>query len=155
MTNAFFDAPVLNSPYDYRRRHWDLDEARQPTNRILDQRRPASHITPVPRPRKQRGQAKQAEFVLDEGQGPSTEEQQYDPTSTIRFPRVQGYRVELPNERLDADFNDDSTLALTPELIEPSVTDVWAMQDELAAEIDAHFDRLNEDAAGAAPAVAG
>ena len=34
-------------------------------------------------------------------------------------------------------------------------TDVWAMQHELAAEIDAHFDRLIENAAGAAPVVAG
>ena len=32
----------------------------------------------------------------------------------IRFPRVAGYRVELPEERLTARFNDDSTLELTP-----------------------------------------
>ena len=41
----------------------------------------------------------------------------------IRFPRVEGYRVELPNERLTAEFNDDSTLELTPELVGPSVTE--------------------------------
>lgn len=35
----------------------------------------------------------------------------------IRFPRVQGYRVELPEERLTADFNDDSTLELSPDLV--------------------------------------
>lgn len=35
----------------------------------------------------------------------------------IRFPRVEGYRVELPEERLSAEFNDDSILALTPELV--------------------------------------
>jgi type III restriction enzyme len=40
----------------------------------------------------------------------------------IRFPRVQGYRVELPEERLTAEFNDDSTLELTPELVGPSIT---------------------------------
>jgi type III restriction enzyme len=40
----------------------------------------------------------------------------------IRFPRVEGYRVELPEERLSAEFNDDSTLELTPDLIGPSVT---------------------------------
>jgi len=40
----------------------------------------------------------------------------------IRFPRVEGYRVELPEERLSAEFNDDSTLMLTPDLIGPSVT---------------------------------
>jgi IS5 family transposase len=40
----------------------------------------------------------------------------------IRFPRVQGYRVELPEERLTAEFNDDSVLELTPDLIGPSIT---------------------------------
>ena len=40
----------------------------------------------------------------------------------IRFPRVSGYRVELPQEKLTAEFNDDSVLELTPELIGPSIT---------------------------------
>ena len=40
----------------------------------------------------------------------------------IRFPRVQGYRVELPEEHVDAKFDDDSTLRLTPEIVGPSVT---------------------------------
>jgi type III restriction enzyme len=37
----------------------------------------------------------------------------------IRFPRIEGYRVELPNERLTAQFNADSRLELTPELVGP------------------------------------
>ena len=40
----------------------------------------------------------------------------------VRFPRVEGYRVELPRERLSAVFNDDSTLELTPALVGPSIT---------------------------------
>lgn len=40
----------------------------------------------------------------------------------ITFPRVQGYRVELPEERLEAHFNDESVLELTPLLIGPSHT---------------------------------
>ncbi|TVQ96100.1 MAG: restriction endonuclease [Desulfovibrionales bacterium] len=40
----------------------------------------------------------------------------------IRFPRVQGYRIELPEERLTAHFTDDSILELTPELVGPSIT---------------------------------
>ena len=40
----------------------------------------------------------------------------------IRFPRVEGYRVELPEERLTADFNDDSILELSPDLVGPSIT---------------------------------
>ena len=40
----------------------------------------------------------------------------------IRFPRVAGYRVELPNEELKATFNEDSILELHPRLVGPSVT---------------------------------
>ena len=40
----------------------------------------------------------------------------------ITFPRVAGYRVELPEERLTAQFNDDSVLELTPDLVGPSIT---------------------------------
>ena len=40
----------------------------------------------------------------------------------IRFPRVAGYRVDLPKEQLSADFNEDSVLELKPEEIGPSIT---------------------------------
>src|SRR5437773_6795584 len=40
----------------------------------------------------------------------------------IRFPRVEGYRVELPQERLSAEFNDDSVLEFTPDLVGPTIT---------------------------------
>ena len=40
----------------------------------------------------------------------------------IRFPRVAGYRVELPEERLTARFTGDSTLELTPDLVGPTIT---------------------------------
>ena len=40
----------------------------------------------------------------------------------IVFPRVTGYRVDLPNERLSASFTADSTLVLTPELVGPGET---------------------------------
>jgi type III restriction enzyme len=40
----------------------------------------------------------------------------------ITFPRVEGYRVELPDERLTARFGPDSVLELTPELVGPSIT---------------------------------
>ena len=35
----------------------------------------------------------------------------------IRFPRVEGYRIELPEDRLSAEFNDDSIMVLTPDLV--------------------------------------
>jgi type III restriction enzyme len=37
----------------------------------------------------------------------------------IVFPRVEGYRVELPDERLQAQFSEDSRLTLTPENVGP------------------------------------
>ena len=40
----------------------------------------------------------------------------------IRFPRVQGYRVELPREDLSAQFTDESILRLTPDLVGPTKT---------------------------------
>ena len=50
----FFKEPVLNSPYEYPARHWELDEDGQPTNRIIPQRRKCDLITPVPKPRRRR-----------------------------------------------------------------------------------------------------
>ncbi|TGT72987.1 restriction endonuclease [bacterium M00.F.Ca.ET.159.01.1.1] len=38
---------------------------------------------------------------------------------SIRFPRVAGYRAELPDDRISATFTADSRLELTPELVGP------------------------------------
>src|SRR6185437_9844943 len=40
----------------------------------------------------------------------------------IRFPRVEGYRIELPEERLTAVFDEDSRYVLTPETVGPTTT---------------------------------
>jgi type III restriction enzyme len=82
MSNPFFDHPILNSPYAYPRRHWELDEAGQPTQKIIGTRRSAKFITPIPKPKKRKAPT-QTGFVFDEGKGLSTKEQQYDPTSIM------------------------------------------------------------------------
>ncbi|MGD9476781.1 BPTD_3080 family restriction endonuclease [Shinella sp. G-2] len=38
---------------------------------------------------------------------------------SLRFPRVAGYRAELPSESFSANFSNDSALDLTPELVGP------------------------------------
>lgn len=43
-------------------------------------------------------------------------------TLEITFPRVTGYRLELPEERLQAAFTEDSILTLTPESVGPGQT---------------------------------
>lgn len=42
------------------------------------------------------------------------------PELEITFPRVEGYRVDLPEERLRAEFNDDHRLIVDPSMIGPS-----------------------------------
>jgi type III restriction enzyme len=88
MENPFFSQPILNSPYEYPRRHWELDKDGQPTQQIVEYRRGAEFITPIPKPRKQKRQkSNQIPMVLDEGKGLSTVEQEYDATGTINLVR--------------------------------------------------------------------
>ena len=89
MNNQFFEKPVLNSPYNYPNRHWELDDQGQPTQQIVEKRRRAEFITPIPKTKKQRKAADQRQIVFDEGKGLSSEEQQYDPTSIINELRHQ------------------------------------------------------------------
>jgi type III restriction enzyme len=46
----------------------------QPTQQILETRRPAEFITPIPKPKKRKKAPKQEEMVFDEGKGLSTKE---------------------------------------------------------------------------------
>lgn len=98
MSNPFFDHPILNSPYERPTKHWELDQHGQPTQRILEIRRRADFITPIPKPKKRRRADAQDAFVFDEGKGLSTKDQQYDPTSIINEVRglVHTWR-SLPN----------------------------------------------------------
>jgi len=89
MNNQFFEKPILNSPYGYPIRHWELDEAGQPTQRIIKTRRRAEFITPIPKPKKRKGAALQGSLVFDEGKGLSTAEQRYDHTAIINSVRQQ------------------------------------------------------------------
>ena len=63
----FFEQPVLNSPYERPSRHWELDETGQPTQQIVESRRAAEFITPIPQPKKREGTStQQAALVFDE-----------------------------------------------------------------------------------------
>ena len=84
MTNLFFEQPVLNSPYECPSRYWELDDTGQPTQQIIESRRQAEFITPIPKPKKRKGSSEeQAALVFDEGEGLSTKEQQYEHTAII------------------------------------------------------------------------
>ncbi|MGH6678400.1 MAG: BPTD_3080 family restriction endonuclease, partial [Bradyrhizobium sp.] len=62
----------------------------------------------------------------------------------IMFPRVEGYRVELPEERLVANFNPDHILNLTPELVGPSRTKNQGIVGEGVDLTIAHLDNVRQ-----------
>jgi type III restriction enzyme len=95
--DAFFERPILNSPYERPSQHWELDEQGQPTQKVVPTRRRADFITPIPKPKKRKSAAAQQIVLVDES-GISTQEQQYDPTSIINEVRtlVEEWRT-LPN----------------------------------------------------------
>ena len=80
----FFEKPILNSPYASPAKHWELKDG-QPTQHIINSRRKAEFITPIPQNRKRRAQetTTQSQMLLDEGAGISTTSQNYDLTSQI------------------------------------------------------------------------
>ncbi len=48
---SFFENPILNSPYECPRRHWEMDADNKPTGKIDKRRRPSSNRTPIATPR--------------------------------------------------------------------------------------------------------
>ncbi len=102
MSDDFFTRPIINSPYEPPRQHWELDADGQPTNVLAATRRKSDLITPVPKPQKRRrGKGKsddQAEMVLGGRDDLSTVEQEYNPTPIIN--EIRGYVEtwrQLPN----------------------------------------------------------
>jgi type III restriction enzyme len=94
MSEAFFDSPILNSPYSEPAQHWELDAAGQPTSVILSQRRRSALVSPIPKAKKVRGKAIQADFLTDDGG------QEYNPTEVINGIRsaVESWR-RLPESQ--------------------------------------------------------
>lgn len=74
MSNPFFEKPILNSPYGYPDKHWELDEHGQPTQKIIPNRRLAEFTIPIP---KARGSSQQT-LNLDDADNLSTEFQRYE-----------------------------------------------------------------------------
>ena len=83
---SFYEKPIINSPYGFPGRHWQLDESGIPTDEIIGTRRRSEFISPVPKPRnppKGKGKGKQGELVLDEGGDLSDKDQEYTTSRVI------------------------------------------------------------------------
>lgn len=69
MIDDFFSSPILNSPYEYPARHWELDPQGQPTQRILTARRAAAFFTPIPPPSRTKAKRKAALWAAEDDAG--------------------------------------------------------------------------------------
>ncbi|MGE3818308.1 MAG: BPTD_3080 family restriction endonuclease [Isosphaeraceae bacterium] len=138
MSDPFFDRPILNSPYSCPTRHWELDDQGQPTRKILQSRRRADFITPIPKPKKRKKSTHQKIFVHDEGEGLSTEDQRYDPTSLVNlvrrhvetwrtWPRPNDWQVTAETARLLQHWRDPKFPGLRPFFcqLEAVETAIW------------------------------
>lgn len=106
MSNLFFEKPILNSPYDYPSQHWELDDTGQPTQKVINTRRTAEFVTPIPKPKKRKTKDKDAQVDLDLANEVSDELQQYH--SAI----INGVRAEVDKWR---SLPNPSDWGVTPE----------------------------------------
>jgi type III restriction enzyme len=90
MSDVFFQSPILNPPYEEAGRHWELDDAGQPTSIIVPRRRQSALVSPIPKAKKVRGKAVQADLLADEAG------QEYNPTEVINGVRsaVESWRSQ-------------------------------------------------------------
>lgn len=139
MSNPFFDHPILNSPYEYPKRHWELDKTGQPTQQVSETRRPASFITPIPKPKKQGKGAKSVQtpapapmLLMDEGKGLSTQEQQYDATSYINE-----VRREVDKWRANPDPTRWGVTPVTQQLLQHWRTHPFSQQRPFFCQVEA------------------
>ena len=107
MSDEFFNKPILNSPYEYPRRHWELDENGQPTQRIKETRRLADFVTPIPLPKRRSGKRgrkedeNQEELLMKDSAGLTTRERRYQENQDINELRMHLDRwreLKDPNE---------------------------------------------------------
>lgn len=151
----FFNQPILNSPYEYPGRHWELDETGQPTQQIREFRRVASFITPIPKPKKRRGNRNptrrrgdhQSEIVFADDEGLSTEKQQYDPNPVINELRREidkwrqidnpaNWKVTPETARLLQHWRGDHFSSIRPFFCQVEAAEVAIWLTEVAPNLD-------------------
>lgn len=98
VSDQFFKQPILNSPYGYPSRHWELDNKGQPTQQIVESRRASSFISPIPKPRRHHGE--QATLGLDEVENLADDGQRYRHSELINAVRreVDAWRSLPPSQ---------------------------------------------------------
>ncbi len=164
--NPFFDHPILNSPYEMPIRHWELDESGQPTQRVVESRRVADFITPIPKPRKKRKYTKEEGSLFQDALAKdiSDKAQSYDINSIInnvrrhvgewrRIENPANWKVTPETARLLNHWRNHKFMAIRPFFcqVEAAETIIWltevAPQSGVAGKaILEHLDFVNAEA---------
>jgi type III restriction enzyme len=158
--SSFFEQPILNSPYGYPSRHWELDADGQPTNQIIELRRRSDLITPVPKPKKRKASKTQTEIVFEDAEAFSTAEQEYNPTPIIneirgyvdawrKLPNPDQWQVTPETARLLKHWRHHAFQGVRPFFcqIEAVETAIWLM--EVAPKLGARGKKFLDHIAGA------
>ncbi|WP_043113661.1 BPTD_3080 family restriction endonuclease [Solimonas soli] len=160
MSEQFFERPILNSPYEYPSRHWELDATGQPTQLIKESRRPAEFITPIPKPKKRKGGGDQAALQFDDGKGLSSKEQQYAHTAIIngvrqevdrwrRIPNPADWRVTPETARLLQHWRSHPFSSIRPFFCQVEAVETAIWLTEVAPQIGKNGERFLEHLANA------
>lgn len=160
MSEQFFERPILNSPYDYPSRHWELDATGQPTQQVKESRRPAEFITPIPKPKKRKGGGDQAALQFDDGKGLSSKEQQYAHTAIIngvrqevdrwrRIPNSADWRVTPETARLLQHWRSHPFSSIRPFFCQVEAVETAIWLTEVAPQIGKNGERFLEHLANA------
>ncbi|WP_175919585.1 BPTD_3080 family restriction endonuclease [Burkholderia pyrrocinia] len=150
MSDQFFKQPILNSPYGYPSRHWELDDEGQPTQQIAESRRASSFISPIPKPRRHNGE--QATLALDEVENLADDGQRYRHSELInavrrevdawrRLPPAQ-WRVTPETARLLEHWRNHEFSGVRPFFcqVEAAETAIWLT--EVAPQLGKNGDRF-------------
>jgi len=157
MTDAFFEKPILNSPYAEPSQHWELDPSGQPTQKVIPTRRRAEFISPIPKPRRRQG-----ELLLGD-EGLSTDRQQYDHAiingvrrevdAWRRIPNPNDWRVTPETARLLQHWRYHTFSGLRPFFCQVEAVETAIWLTEVAPQIGkagegflAHLTNANADA---------
>jgi type III restriction enzyme len=162
MESSFFEKPILNSPYAYPGRHWELDNSGQPTHQIIEHRRIAEFITPIPKPKKQKRIQVQPELVFNEAKDISSDHQRYEKTAAMinavrqhvdawrKIPNPADWRVSPETARLLQHWRSYQFSGVRPffcqvEAVETAIwlTEVAPQLGKPAAEILQYLDDAN------------
>ncbi len=160
MSNQFFDHPILNSPYNYPDRHWELDDTGQPTQKIESKRRRADFITPIPKSKKQQS----AQQSLDMDDAISSDKDRYANATIItalreevdkwrQIPNPNNWRVTPETARLLQHWRHHEFSGIRPFFcqVEAAETAIWLTEvapqmGKIGQRFLDHLDTVNAEA---------